>query len=305
MAKPKLKQSKVEFNEIDHTYRIGNTYLSGVTSLLHRVIFHDMYDGVSEKKLKEAAARGTMIHSLIEEYHTNGIDLGDTELAEYMETVGDLTKDWLASEYLVSDNEKYASRIDLVYYYNKSFILADIKTVSKMDNKYLDYCSWQLSVYAYLFEKQNPNHKVKDLMVIWIPKKQYGKPKIIEIPRKPEGALRALFNADERNNTITSEVKVERLPVSEVEETKIYELFYKMTVIKEQYDDMKKKLLDMMLDNNIVEATLGDIVLTVTRPYVKEQIDTEKLKRLDPMLASKYTKTITVGESLRIKKIKK
>lgn len=300
-AKPKLVQSEVIFDEAEHTYRIGNKYLSGVTSLLHRVIFHDMYKGVSEKKLKEAAARGTMIHSMIEEYHTNGIDLGDTELAKYMEVVGDLTKDWIASEYLVSDNEKYASKIDLVYYYNGSFVLADIKTVSKMDAKYRDYCSWQLSVYAYLFEKQNPKRKIKGLCVIWIPQEKYGQPEIIEIDRKPDKALEALFRADEMGNTLAAESSVVQMPVDDEMSIKASELFYKMEFIKKQYDEMKKALLEIMKDNKIVEARMGDLVLTMTKPYVRESIDTEKLKRLEPKIAAKYTKYINVSEALKIK----
>lgn len=300
-AKPKLVQSEVVFDEAEHTYRIGNKYLSGVTSLLHRVIFRDMYKGVSEKKLKEAAARGTMIHSMIEEYHTNGIDLGDTELAKYMEVVGDLTKDWLASEYLVSDNERYASKIDLVYYYNGSFILGDIKTVSKMDATYKDYCSWQLSVYAYMFEKQNPKRKVKSLMVIWIPQERYGQPEIIEIDRKPDKALEALFKADEANDVLSSEPSVVQMPVADDVAIRASELFYKMEIIKKQYEEMKSALLMVMQDNNIVEARLGDLVLTRTKPYVRESLDTEKIKRLEPKIAAKYTKYTNVSESLKIK----
>ena len=56
----------------------------------------------------------------------------------------------------------FASPIDIV---TSDLYLCDIKTTYALDE---DYCSWQLSIYAYLFEVQNPDLQVKGLRAIWL-----------------------------------------------------------------------------------------------------------------------------------------
>ena len=51
----KLNQSSVVFNNENHTYTLDGKLLSGITSLLHRQLFKDMYKGVDEKVLQENA----------------------------------------------------------------------------------------------------------------------------------------------------------------------------------------------------------------------------------------------------------
>lgn len=300
-TKIKLNDSGVVFDESNHTYTLGDKQLSGITSLLHRVLFPDMYSGVPEATLANAASRGTLIHKTIEEFHSSGLDLGDIELEQYQTLLGDRVDDWLANEYLVTDNEKYASAIDLVYSHGKNVSLADIKTVSKMDNQYVEYCSWQLSIYARFFETLNPNLKVDELFVIWLPKEIYGKPtKLVKIERKSDEELDKLFEADAKGGTLTTQVAVSELSVPEQMQQDAMALFIAISDMTKRFNDIKAALLKMMQENNIEEATIGNLKLKRKRSYTRESIDTSKLKKELPDIAEKYKKLTTVSESLNI-----
>lgn len=190
-----LNQSAVIFNEVDHTYNYLGSYLSGVTSLLHRTLFADKYRGIDSSVLAKAAAYGHNIHEQIELVDTLGVESNTPAVQAYLEMKESLGLKTLANEYLVSDESYIASSIDIIF---DDLTLADIKTTSKLD---MEYLSWQLSMYAYLFEMQNPKLKVPRLLAIWLPKPQYGKPNIIEVPRKSNDSLKVLLAWDKSITT--------------------------------------------------------------------------------------------------------
>lgn len=196
-TKPKieLKQSAVIFNEVDHTYNYLGSFLSGVTSLLHRTLFADKYNGISAEVLAKAAAYGHNIHEQIELVDTLGVESQTPAVQAYLQMKADLNLTTLANEYIVSDEQYIASSIDIVF---DDLTLADIKTTSRLD---IEYLSWQLSMYAYLFELQNPGLKVPRLLAIWLPKPQYGSPNIVEVPRKSKDALKVLLAWDKSVTT--------------------------------------------------------------------------------------------------------
>lgn len=200
MSKPKieLSQSSVIFNEVDHTYNYLGSFLSGVTSLLHRTLFADKYNGISAEVLAKAAAYGHNIHEQIELVDTLGVTSETPAVQAYLQMKQELNLTTLANEYLVSDEQYIASSIDIVF---DDLTLADVKTTSRLD---MEYLSWQLSMYAYLFEMQNPGLKVPRLLAIWLPKPQYGKPNIVEVPRKSNDALKVLLAWDK---SLTSSYK--------------------------------------------------------------------------------------------------
>lgn len=188
----KLNQSSVVFNQHAHTYTLNGKTLSGVTSLLNRQLFKDKYTGISEEMLAKAASRGSLIHETIELVDELGVSSDMPEVIAYLDIKSKNNLCTLENEYLVSDNEHIASSIDLVF---DDCSLADIKTTSKLDKEYV---SWQLSIYAYLFELQNPTLKVNKLFAIWLPKPQYGKPALVEVERIPNDIIELLIECDKR-----------------------------------------------------------------------------------------------------------
>ncbi len=183
-----LVRSKVVFNELDHTYMLNGKRLSGVTSMLSRTLFKDKYKGIAKEVLARAADYGHNIHEQIELVDSLGVTSDTPAVKDYLRIKEELGVNTLASEYLVSDEDMIASSIDTIF---DDLSLVDVKTTSKLD---MEYLSWQLSIYADLFERQNPTLKAKRLLAIWLPKPRYGRSMCVEVPRKPKEAISVLLS---------------------------------------------------------------------------------------------------------------
>ena len=163
----KLQKSGIDFNSEEHRYFLNGKELCGITDIIKKHIFPNLYADIPPFILNRAAERGTMIHESIE-LLDSGFEPKETtqELESYKRIKHDNGLKTLENEYLVTDGENFASAIDLVLTNGgKNIILADIKTTSVLNKEYV---RWQLSIYAYLFEMQNPSLKADKLFVIWL-----------------------------------------------------------------------------------------------------------------------------------------
>lgn len=188
-----LVKSQVVFNELDHTYMFNGKQLSGVTSMLSRTLFRGKYKGISKEVLAKAADYGHNIHEQIELVDTLGVTSDTPAVQDYIRIKKEYGLMPIANEYLISDEETIASSIDIVYGVegaNEYVDITDVKTTSKLDMAYL---SWQLSMYAHLFERQNPMLKVRRQLAIWLPKPKYGHSMCVEVPRKSKEAIEVLL----------------------------------------------------------------------------------------------------------------
>jgi hypothetical protein len=175
-----LIQSPVQFIENRqeglHKYVLDLEELTGVTTILEQVMFRDKYTGIDDAVLRNAADRGTAIHAAVQAYMM-GVDYElDPDLQPYELDARVAWDAWIADaerremravavEYLVSDCKEVASKIDVVRKVGDGkYAIADIKTTYQID---IEYVSWQLSVYKYLFEHQNPNSEVVEMQVFW------------------------------------------------------------------------------------------------------------------------------------------
>lgn len=200
-----LKPCSVVFNEEDHTYFLPekDKYLSGITGMLERQLFPDTYAGIPEAIIKQAAAYGTEVHESIEDFDMNWENDGTQEVADYITLT---TKQGLiheTSEYLITDNENYASMIDKVYRVDDcTFDIGDIKTYGIMTSEKREKARWQLSVYAYLFELQNKKAKVRRIFILHIRNKAKKDgtfdhiSDFIELKRIPSEIVKELLLAD-------------------------------------------------------------------------------------------------------------
>ena len=80
-----LAQSKVLFNQEEHSYLLNGNLLSGVTSLLNRQLFPKKYDTIDETVLRKAAERGSLIHETIELVDGLGVTSEMEEVNAYLE----------------------------------------------------------------------------------------------------------------------------------------------------------------------------------------------------------------------------
>ena len=187
----KLNKCAVVFGPEKHEYWLGEKQLQGVTGILSRRLFADKYAAVPKHVLENAAKKGSFVHEMCDLVDSLGIEPAEcVEAKNYIRLKEQYGLVSVASEYLVSDNEHYATSIDAVYECGEGVELNDRKTTSKLD---LEYLSWQLSIKAKFFEMQNPEIPVKKLSATWL---RGDIAEYVEVERKPAELVDALLLAD-------------------------------------------------------------------------------------------------------------
>ena len=291
-----LNQSPVIFNELDHTYTLDGKSLSGVTSILNRQLFADKYSGISDEVLNKAAEYGKGVHESIELYDSLGIGEDEEAVKSYIKLCQKEGLTRLDNEYLISDNDYVASSIDVVF---NDCSLADIKTTSHLDEEYV---SWQLSIYAYLFEMQNPDLQANRLLAIWLPKARYGKPKVVEVPRKPVSEVIRLIEADKAGQQyVPSVASSTEITIANDVVQEIIRIERELKELKDKQTELREGLLKQMQDHNIKSFKTDGLSLTRKLATTKTSLDSKMLQEKYPEIYNECLKTSEVKESLLIK----
>lgn len=291
-----LNKSQVVFSELDHTYTLDGKSLSGVTSILNRQLFADKYSGISDEVLNKAAEYGKGIHESIELYDSLGIGEDEDAVKAYIKLCQKEGLTRLDNEYLISDNDYVASSIDVVF---DDCSLADIKTTSHLDEEYV---SWQLSIYAYLFEKQNPDLQANRLLAIWLPKARYGKPKVVEVPRKPVSEVIRLIEADKAGQQyVPSVASTTEITIANDVVQEVIRIERELKELKDKQTELREGLLKQMQDHNIKSFKTDGLSLTRKLATTKTSLDSKMLQEKYPEIYNECLKTSEVKESLLIK----
>ena len=291
-----LNKSQVVFSELDHTYTLDGKSLSGVTSILNRQLFADKYSGISDEVLNKAAEYGKGIHESIELYDSLGIGEDEDAVKAYIKLCQKEGLTRLDNEYLISDNDYVASSIDVVF---DDCSLADIKTTSHLDEEYV---SWQLSIYAYLFELQNPDLQANRLLAIWIPKARYGKPKVVEVSRKPVSEVIRLIEADKNGQQyIPSVATSTEITIANEVIQEVIRIERELKELKDKQTELREGLLKQMQDHNIKSFKTDGLSLTRKLATTKTSLDSKMLQEKYPEIYNECLKTSEVKESLLIK----
>lgn len=228
-----LKDSGVLFNEEEHSYWLDGRELSGITGMLQRQLFPTEFDGIPQCFIQGAADYGTSVHISCEDFDKNWINDGTQEVADYIEICKQYGLVHEASEYIVSDNKDWASKIDKVYRVSEdTFSLGDIKTYGQMTPVKLEKARWQLSIYAYFFELMNRKAKVDRLFIIRLRNKMKKDgsfdhiKEIIFVNRIPSDVCKELLDCDLRGEQfcnpydIPDEYKSQEQTIRELIQTK-------------------------------------------------------------------------------------
>lgn len=296
MAKKiKLNKCKVEFNQEKHEYWLDGKQLQGVTGILERRLFPDKYKFVSKEMMDAAKERGTFIHEQVELADSLGVNPDVTEVQNYLKMKDERGFKTLESEYLVTDNEHYASSIDIVLTDKDAdgVILADIKTTSKFDKESV---SWQLSIYAYFFEMMNPKVKVKSLLGVWL---RGDIARFIEVPRKPVELVKALLLADISDMPFTWASEIP--DYVSIEEELIIALSQRKAEIDEELETIKAQLMERMAADGKKSIDTGKVLITLKAASTQMRFDSKKLMADNEDLYNKYLKETSVKESLTVK----
>ena len=297
MQNIKLKESPVKFDGMTHTYWLNGQRLKGITSgsLVERVN-PTKYEGVSQAKLAERAAYGQAIHSLIDLYEDAGIISDDEDVRHYIELKEANHLTHVATEYLVSDEERYASSIDHVFQdKDGGIVLVDIKRTYKLDVESVRY---QLSIYRRFFEMQNPDLKVKSLAAIWLHGEEYA---YVPVQPVPDDYIDYLIECDIEDKPFDIAEHFSTLPalVSDYEK-RIIELFAQREKIDREYENIRQKFYEVMEMKDIKGFDGFDIRLTRVLPTERETFDTRAFKKDYPNIYKEYIKKSTVKGSLKI-----
>ena len=192
MDQVKLNDCGVVFNAEHHTYILDGKQLSGITSIIGKYIFPNMYSNVSESVLEAARERGSMVHAGLEaEFLGMSADL--PEIVAYRELAKKHKIKQIAAEYVVTDYNSIATCIDNVAYVNGELALLDYKTTSVLN---IEYLRWQLSLESLMFTMVNQCSAMK-AYAVHLPKPKDGvcEAKLVEIELIPCNHLMSLLDA--------------------------------------------------------------------------------------------------------------
>lgn len=338
-----LYQSPVVFSETPHGYMLGDKRMSGITSLIHQVLQLGVYPEASEYVktfcIPRAGEYGTAVHHAIESYDNLGIKVTSHPKSErFQQGAGD--EFWnvedeletyirhregyepIANEYTVSDEMRYASNIDNVWrkIETQGIWLIDTKTNNLNyypggEEALQEYLSWQLSIYAYLFERQNPTLTVEGLACNWL-RHTDGKFWIIE--RKPDAQVELLlsvpwkytdngmvYDGFEVAKILKGETAMVVAPKQQLIPQELVQMIYQITKQGEEskkvLDEMKAKLREAMVAHSVKSWDSGCFKATIATDSTSETFDTTRFKKEHPDLYKQYLKQTTRKGGFTIK----
>lgn len=296
-----LNVPRVTFIEESHQYFIGKKELKGVTGTLIKKAFPDTYKNIPESVLMKAAERGGLIHNTFETF----CSIFDADLKQYPNPTEELLAfhsmlvaydlHYVASEYLVTDGENFASAIDGVFADDEGNIyLVDYKTTATL---HYDNVSLQLSIYAKWFEEQNPDLKVKEIVCMWF---KNGQSKFQPLPRVADYQIDDLINAYIADDT-DYQYKVEVPEQFSALEQEYRLVSARMDALKIKQDDLKEQMMKMMEANKqkSIKTNIGSY--SYVESTTKRTLDMKLFKEKYPNAYERLTKVSFSKPSLRIK----
>lgn len=296
-----LNVPRVTFIEESHQYFIGKKELKGVTGTLIKKAFPDTYKNIPESVLMKAAERGGLIHNTFETF----CSIFDADLKQYPNPTEELLAfhsmlvaydlHYVASEYLVTDGENFASAIDGIFADKEGNIyLVDYKTTATL---HYDNVSLQLSIYAKWFEEQNPDLKVKEIVCMWF---KNGQSKFQPLPRVADYQIDDLINAYLADDA-EYQYKVEVPEQFSALEQEYRLVSARMDALKIKQDDLKEQMMKMMETNKqkSIKTNIGSY--SYVERTTKRTLDMKLFKEKYPNAYERLTKVSISKPSLRIK----
>lgn len=289
-----MKQSNVIFDPINHTYITPEgVILSGITGMIGRQLFPDKYAAVPEGVLQKAAEKGHLIHEDCRAVDEWGAEPKTFEGGLYKAKREELGLKIVENEYIVSDNEHFATAVDLV---DENYNLYDIKTTSILDQ---DYLSWQLSINAYLFELQN-GFPAGNLFAIWL----RDTAKLVPITPKPrEEVIRLLeceVNGEQYTQELPTSVNDMLIKLQQIEFA-IMEIENSAKAYEANAINLREALKAEMEKAGVKKWETDNIVVTYVGSTERRTIDSTRLKAEQPSVYDQYIKVSNINPSIKIK----
>lgn len=288
---------KVRFIEDGHKYILTDDQgqeieLTSVTTLLKRHGLSADYSNVSEEVLNAKAERGTVIHEELEEY-INHKKIGFTnELESFISLCK--TKNILPSksEFMVW-NKEIAGTVDVAGIIDGCTFIGDFKTTSTLHRESV---AWQLSLYAYLmnesFDKYLCFHFQQD-----------GSCRVVEIQPIAKEEIEELLRCErecELYQKKTLELDIASCEKLVAIQNELKSIGDRKKELEQQEAEFKEILIKKMEESGIKQIDNNYFKITYIAPTNRETVDTTRLKKELPDIASEYTKNTLVKASVRI-----
>lgn len=298
------KESNIVLTE-DHKYYYGDKELSGITEMLKQFISPNKLDGIDPIVLENARKRGSGIHEaldgLIKNKCSEEINVEYLNEAFYIyEKFAEQKLTPVASEYIVSDFENFASPIDVIALNDFGEIcILDLKCTNKLD---FDFVRWQTNIYRLFFEKMT-GKEVAELFVIHY---NLGLARIVPLQKiedeHVEYMLRCWCELEPFVNPIIESINEDVMLSKTLQVCKAIEaLENEKRNLDAEFEKLKTGLLELMKANGVKKFENDFIRLTYKEPATRTSIDGKKLKEEMPDVFEKFKKESEVKESILIK----
>lgn len=305
----KLNKSGVEYIDSTHEYFYEGRKLQGITGLLHKYVFPNMYANVSENVLMNAAQRGTMIHEEVELLASIGITPKAKSVKAFKAMIDSQGYEIVDSEYVMRIGEDHASAADLVMHKigapEDEVEIWDIKTTYSVNKEYV---RWQNTMYKYGLEKLNPNLKVTKICCMWLrdDEKRGTICKLIPLGEpRPMNDIIELFQCEKEGRLFNEESKTPSF-VLEYEEALI-DVQERLAILKQEEQSLKEKIFKDMENNKLSSYKSSCFTYSMIGASERISLDTKNFDADDEetyeKLLKKYKKVTQVKPSLTLRRI--
>lgn len=303
-----LKKSGVILDD-EHRYWLGEKELSGITGIIKRLVFGDPYANVPKRVLAVRADFGKVFHEEMELYINTGIEGHSDVFGVFKEYYSDI--EFVKSEYIVTDGERYASPIDAI---DKDEVIWDFKTSTKKD---IPYWEWQMGVYCHLYNMLN-GRRPKGSKVLWINKNLEHQ--VVEINPVSEVRVKALLEAaalgmqfvdpqpaamalvnDGTGNANIGILSDERLQTIYDIEKMIIRLDNEKKEAEQRKQELCAGLVGIFKDKGVKSLNTDKLVITYKEGYKRKSFDSKTFAAEHPEMYIQYQKESSVKESITIK----
>jgi len=271
----KLVTSRVRFDNEAHTYTLDGKSLQGITGMIDRRIFGGKYANTDPMFLRKYAEYGSLVHNELDAFFTLDIPPTTPEARAFISWFGFNMDTETYTEYTVSDNEFFATNIDLV----TDDGIWDYKTTKEIDTERV---RWQLSIAAYLFELQN-GYAPKNLFVAHLRGDEchveaiepVERQKVVELLDAEKGQLAIVSDATD----IQRLVDIEQALITLQNEAK------RLETLK---TDVLSRIEAEMERTGTKKIDTERLMITRVLPATTQRLDTKKLEAENPDLCARY-----------------
>ena len=304
-----LNKSGVEYVDSTHQYFYKGREITGITGLLHTLVFPDMYKGVDEETLKHAADKGTVIHEQVELVASLGVAPTLDCVKAFVDLINNLGYEIVGSEYVMMIGDDHASAADLVMHKNGApedeVEIWDIKGTYSVNKAYV---RWQNSMYKYGFEKLNPHLKVTRICCMWLrdDAKRGTISKLIELGEpRPYSDVEELFRCEKEGCLFDDENKIP-LYIAD-NEVALLDIQERIAKLQEQEKELKAAIFDGMSNDNLTSYKTSIYTYSLKSASERVTLDTKAFDADDEKaynhLLKKYKKVTKVKPSLTLKRV--